>query len=211
MTSTAERIAVTPAASPSNPSNQLTVFIAPRNQNAVSAQTTRSGKTICWSVNGLLTRSMKINVTMAMAALPSWTRIWPRQLSSCLSLTKPMTKAKPLPSSSPSNRVVSLGSVDGGSQRRSTSTVTSTVIVKAATMDTPPVRGMSPWCWRRPPGRSTSPQRWPSRPARGVSSTASRRAMAKTATKMGAKSLITATIIPHISFPCRDRSHSRDL
>ena len=37
-----------------------------------------------------------------------------------------------------------LGIVDGGSQRRNTSTATNTVIVKAATMDTPPRRGISP-------------------------------------------------------------------
>ncbi len=53
-------MAVTPAASPSRPSNQFTVFIMPTIQNTVKSRITGQGKMTTSLVNGLFTRSMKM-------------------------------------------------------------------------------------------------------------------------------------------------------
>jgi len=170
----------TPAASPSSPSSQLTVFIMPVNQKMVSRPTTGQGKMICPSASGLLTRSMKMVNAMAIRLERNCPAYCDWLSSSSRSSTRPNRKMTVVPTSSPVRRVSSPGSWLGGNSVRGSVSVARTASVNPAYIATPPVRGTMPRCLRLPPGRSCTSRECPTRRASGVMTNATANAMAKT-------------------------------
>ena len=179
-------IAPTPAASPSRPSSQFTVFIIPAIHTHVSA-TTSSGPSGCQPpsttsspLSGFVKRSMNtvLNIAITAAAnCPSSCGIGP---SSRQSSNNPRPKTNSVPSSMPAMRRRS-GPPVGASSHHATAHPANS----ASTSPTPPSREIVPACWRRPSGASTRRHRRPSQPASGVQSRLAASAVAKTIRAVG--------------------------
>ena len=187
---TANRMAAmapTPAARPSNPSSQFTVFIMPTIQKQVNMKTS-TGPTDgqrCSSTtspeSGLVKRSMNTVALMAITAAPSWESSCGNQPRSRQSSSRPMGKRKAQPASTPIIRRASATFENGAAVY-----ARALAAANPAKRATPPMRGRDCRWWWRERGLSTSTRsRGPMRAANAVPINATPPARANTCRESG--------------------------